>query len=140
MSSAITVDDRRLKALIRATSEKVQPRLVADGVNYGFMQEIGVRGRAARPAAGNAAEQIRPVFLKAWKAPRSLEQAQQIVDKTAFDIEAKWKQNIVIMGIVDTGAYVNSVHVVQGDEFSSEFATSRAITAAEALSRGLTIL
>ena len=40
---------------------------------------------------------------------------QAVLDKAAFDVEALWKENIVAKGVVDTGAYLNSVHAGPGE-------------------------
>lgn len=37
--------------------------------------------------------------------------AEKVLDKAARDVEAGWKDNIVQKNVVDTGAYLNSVHV-----------------------------
>ena len=34
-----------------------------------------------------------------------------ILDKAAHDVEAGWKENIILKHVIDTGAYLNSVHV-----------------------------
>lgn len=37
--------------------------------------------------------------------------AQMVLDKTARDIEAGWKEEIVSKHVIDTGTYLNSVRV-----------------------------
>lgn len=40
-----------------------------------------------------------------------LPRAERVLDKSASDVENGWKEFIVQKGVVDTGAYLNSVHV-----------------------------
>lgn len=39
--------------------------------------------------------------------------AEAILDKAAFDVEGRWKEYIVQKGVIHTGAYLGSVHVVE---------------------------
>ena len=116
MSVTITVDDRALKALISNTGAKAE-KIVADGVNYGIWLEIGTSKMAARPAAGPAVEAVRPGFDRAFKGQLTDTQVETVVTKAAFDVERGWKERAA----VDTGAYKNSIHVVDGDIFTVTF-------------------
>lgn len=113
----LRIDDRELTGLIRKTSGKGPVRVVADGVEYGLYVEMGTSRMAARPAARPAVEKVRPGFDKAFQGVITNEQAAIVVDKAALDVERLWKQNAA----VDTGAYKNSIHVVDGAEFGITF-------------------
>ena len=117
----VVVDDKRLLALIAATKGKAPVRVVADGVNYGIYLEMGTSKMSARPCAGPAAEDIRPIFQQALRGAVTRQQVEDVVDKTAFDVEKRWKEYVIQKDVVDTGAYLNSVHVVRGETFGVEF-------------------
>lgn len=123
---SITVDDRVLAKMIREAKGPIKPKVVADGVNYGIYQEMGtVRGLVARPCAAPAVEAVRAGFEKAFAQASAIstEKAQGVVDKSARDVERIWKQNIITQDVIDTGAYLNSVHTVDAGTgaFSVEF-------------------
>jgi hypothetical protein len=48
----------------------------------------------------------------------------QAVKKTTFDLEAQWKRQIVALGAVDTGAYLNSVQGRMVDALTGEVAST----------------
>jgi len=112
----ITVDDRALKALIANTGAKVE-KIVADGVEYGIWLEVGTSKMDARPAASPAVEAVRAGFDRAFQNQLTDAQVEAVVTKGAFDVERGWKERAA----VDTGAYKNSIHVVDGDTFSVTF-------------------
>ncbi len=116
----IKVDDSALVALIKATAGKKPVRIVADGVEYGKYVEFGTTKTDARPAASNAVEAIRPSFVAAWRSVKNLADAEQEVQRTAEHVERLWKQNIIQMKAVDTGAYLSSIHVIKGERFEFE--------------------
>jgi len=125
----IDVDDRELVKLINAASGPIKPKIVADGVNYGVWQETGTTKMAARPCATPAIEAVRGGFAQAFAQASAITSAlaQGVVEKTAQNVERLWKQNIITKGVVDTGAYLNSVHVVDAGTgaFSVEFESMR---------------
>ena len=121
----IVVDDRKLVALMKATKGKRPTRIIADGVEYGIYIEMGTVHMPARPCAGPAVEAVRPAFLQAWKKAGSLARSEAVVDKAAHDVERLWKQNIIQKDAVDTGAYLNSIHVVDAETFTTEFESMR---------------
>ena len=51
-------------------------------------------------------------MVKMTKGARAV--AESVLDIAARHVEAGWKERIVEVGAVDTGAYVNSVHVQPG--------------------------
>ena len=111
----IEVDDSVLAKMINEASGPIKPKIVADGVNYGIWLEIGTTKMAARPTAAPAVEAVRGRFAQAFAQAQAISTAltQGVVDKTARDVERLWKQNIVTKHVIDTGAYLNSVHVVE---------------------------
>ena len=129
----IRVDDRALVKLIKKSSGKGPVAIVADGVEYGLFQEMGTHEKrggvlgalgfkgaqraGAQPFMRPAAERVRPGFNKAFTGVLTIEQADQVVRKTAFDIERIAKD----LAPVDTGALKNSIHVVTGKSFSVTF-------------------
>jgi len=112
----ITVDDSKLRQLIADTKGPAPVRIVADAVEYGLYQEMGTVKMAAQPFMVPAVEQVRSGFTQAFKGCITLAQAEQVVEKTAFDVERFAKQNAA----VDTGAMRNSIHVVKGDDYDFE--------------------
>jgi len=112
----ITVDDTVLVNLINASKGPVRPKIVADGVRHGVYNELGTYKMVARPCAVPAVEDVRGGFAQAFSAAGAISTAlaQTVVNKTARDVERQWKKYIVQKGVVDTGAYLNSVHVVEG--------------------------
>jgi len=88
------------------------------GVENGFGRGIRI---PAHPFMRPAVEAVRGQFNKAMGAALGTGKAQAVVDKTAFDVERGAKQRAP----VDTGALKNSIHVVDGDEFSVEFQAER---------------
>jgi hypothetical protein len=110
----IDIDDSVLVKLIAATKGKRPVRIVADGVEYGKYVEFGTSRMAPRPAAKQAAEAIRPGYIKAIGQVENWEKAEAVTEKAARDMERKWKQGIRDMRAIDTGAYINSVHVIKG--------------------------
>jgi hypothetical protein len=114
MSVTVTVDDTKLLKLIAATKSPVKPAIVADGVEYGKYLEFGTERMGARPCARPAVEIVRPGFEKAFIGQITTSQAQAVVDKTATNIERGWKQTIVQKNVIDTGAYLGSVHIIRG--------------------------
>ena len=126
----VTVDDAKLRALIAQTKGPVQPAIVADGVEYGLFQEMGVEngfGRGiripARPFMRPAVEAVRAGFTKAMKGAITSAKVSAVIRKTAFDVERGAKQRAP----VDTGALKNSIHVTFGDSpnFEVEFEQMR---------------
>jgi len=114
----IVIDDSKLVAIIRQTRDKKPMRIVADGVEYGIHQELGTHRTAAHPFMRPAVESVRPGFAKAFKAAGSnFALAEQVVEKTARDVERLAKQNAP----VDTGALRASIHVVKGERIEIEF-------------------
>lgn len=114
----ITVDDSVLRKMIADTKGPIEPKVVADGVNYGLFNEWGTSKMTAVPFMRPAVEAVRPGFNKAMhQAWRSVSLMQSVVDKTAFDVERGAKQRAP----VDTGALRNSIHVVSGDKFDVTF-------------------
>ena len=112
----IVVDDSVLVKMINASKGPVKPKVIADGVSYGIYQEMGTTKVVARPTAAPAVEAVRGGFAQAFAQANAISTvlAQSVVDKTARDVERLWKQNIVTKNVIDTGAYLNSVHVVEG--------------------------
>ena len=121
----LEIDDRRLVQMIKKTGGKEPVRIVADGVEYGHFIEFGTTKMPERPCAMPAREAVRPGFIAAWKQMKSLEGKTKVVEKTAFDLQRLWIQNIERVHAVDTGAYVNSIHVVGGDWTVIEFESRR---------------
>ena len=120
----ITVDDRELRKWIEKTKGPLKPKVVADGVEYGIYQEFGPAenspsGRvwAFRPFMRPSVEELRPSFNKAMRKALWVDQAQAVIDKTAFDLEKRAKDKVR----VDTGALKNSIHVVDGEQFTITF-------------------
>ena len=115
MSVSVTwkLEDAPLKQLIANTGGPAVRRVIADGVEYGVWIETGTSRMPARPCAKPAVEAVQSGFEKAFMNKLTDAQVGAAVTKTAFDIERLWKQNIVEKGAVDTGAYLNSVHVEQ---------------------------
>lgn len=129
----IRVDDRVLVKLIKESSGKGPVAIVADGVEYGLFVEMGthekrggVLGALGFKGAQRtgpqafmkpAVERARPGFNKAFKGAITIEKADQVVRKAAFDIERIAKELVA----VDTGALKNSIHVVTGKSFSVTF-------------------
>jgi len=130
---SITVDDRELRKLIDASKGPVKPKVVADGVEYGIFQEIKYN-----PFMVPAVEAVRPSFERAFVQAQAIstDACQQVVDKIAFDVEARAK----VLAPVDTGALKNSIHVVDGDMFNIDFQAARAVSITEAARRGIEIL
>lgn len=111
---SVEIDDAVLRKLIRATGQGVKSKVVADGVSYGAFQEWGTSKMAAQPFMRPAVEAVRIPFKKAMaQAWRSTQQAQDVVDKTAFDVEHGAKQRAP----VDTGALRSSIHVEDAEGF-----------------------
>ena len=117
----ITVDDSELVKLIKNTTGDAPVRVVADGVEYGIYQELGTSRMAAQPFMRPAVEAVRPGFAQAFRGALTREQAEVVVVKAAFDVERLAKQRAP----VDTGALKNSIHVVDGEEFSITFERAR---------------
>ncbi len=111
MATQVRIDDAKLRAMIKATKGKKPIRVISDGVEYGLFLEMGTVKMAARPTAVPAVEAVRPGFEQAFKGNEKFMQAEQIVEKTARDVERLWKQGIVDKNIIDTGAYLNSIRV-----------------------------
>ena len=89
------------------------------GVENGFGRGIRI---PAHPFMRPAVEAVRPQFNKAMRAAAlSIAKSQAVIDKTAHDVERGAKARAP----VDTGALKNSIHVVDGDQFSIEFAAER---------------
>jgi len=107
MSVTVTVDTAKLDQIIAALPKEKIVRFVADGVEYGLYQEMGTSRMSARPFMSPAVEAVRGGFNQAFNGIDSLMQAEAVVDKTAFDIEAGAKINAP----VDTGALRSSIHV-----------------------------
>jgi len=110
----ITLDTKQLQRLIAATRGGPVRRIVADGVEYGLYQEMGVEngfGRGikipAHPFMRPAAEAVRPGFARAFVGAVTRADIEGVVVKTAFDVERFAKQNAP----VDTGALKSSIHV-----------------------------
>lgn len=129
----IRVDDRALIKLMNETKGRGPVRIVADGVEYGLFVEMGTHEKrggilgalgfkgaqraGAQPFMRPAVEQVRPGFNKAFTGVITNKQAEQVVVKAAFDVERGAKQRAA----VDTGALKNSIHVVEGEQFSVTF-------------------
>ncbi len=124
----ITVDDSKLRQLINDTKGAAPVRVVADGVHYGIYQEFPTAGRPARPCAKPAAEAVAPTYRKAMRKALDMGLAEEVTEKAARDVERLWKQNIVTKDVIDTGAYLNSIHVVGGEIFGVEFESMRGMT------------
>ena len=113
----IVIDDSKLVAMIQETRGKKPMRIVADGVEYGIYQELGTHRTAAHPFMRPAVEAVRPGFTKAFKAAGSnFALADQVVEKTARDVERLAKQH----ALVDTGALRASIHVYKPEQVSGE--------------------
>lgn len=117
----LEVDDAKLRALIQATKGKRPVRVVADGVEYGLYQEMGTVYVPAQPFMKPAVEEVRKGFGQAFKGAITLRQAEEVVEKAARDVERGAKMRAP----VDTGALKNSIHVVSGDAFETEFEVVR---------------
>ena len=116
----LTIEDGKLRKMIAETAGKLRPKVVADGVEYGIYQEYGVEngfGRGIRipahPFMRPAVEAVRGQFNKAMRAALTTGKAQDVVDKTAFDVERGAKQRAP----VDTGALRGSIHVEDAEGF-----------------------
>ena len=117
----IAIDDSKLRKLIAETAGNIRPKVVADGVEYGIYQEYGVEngfGRSIRipahPFMRPAVEAVREQFNKAMRAAWwSTRMAQNVVDKTAFDVERGAKARAP----TDTGALKNSISVHDAEGF-----------------------
>jgi len=107
----IRLDTTDLDRLARRAGGTTK-RIVADGVEYGLYQEMGTVYMDAHPFMRPALEAVRPGFEKAWDDVITLEQAEQVVEKTARDVERLAK----IRAPVDTGALRNSIHVIGGGQ------------------------
>ena len=124
----ITVDERNLVKLINATKGPIRPKIVSDGVNYGIYHEFGTVKMGARPCAAPAVESVRSGLVWAFVQANAISDvlAQGMIDKAARDVERLWKQNIITQDVIDTGAYLNSIHTVDASgQFSTEFESMR---------------
>ena len=117
----ITVDDRELMRLIANTGGPAVTAIVADGVEYGIVLEMGTVKMAAQPAASPTVEAVRPGWDAAFMNQLTDQQVSEVVRKAAFDVERGWKERAA----VDTGAYKNSIHTVIGDVFTVTFESER---------------
>jgi hypothetical protein len=101
----VTIRDENLTRLIGAMGVKVQTRFIADGVEYGIMQEFTQRGH---PSLRPAFEQVaKPLPAAIGKAVEAMVELDDLFDKAAFDVQTLWAADVNI----DTGAYKNSIHV-----------------------------
>jgi hypothetical protein len=111
MSLMILADFSKLDAMIGRLRGK-PVRIVHDGVSYGVYQEFGTsRGLAPRPAAQTAASEIEPAYDALMKQITEVADPDAAIEKIARDFEGRWKQQIITMRIIDTGAYLNSISV-----------------------------
>ena len=115
------VDDRELTRLIRKTSGKGPVHVVADGVEYGLYVHEGTSRMAARPFLRSAVETHREGFKAGFRNVLTIEQAEKHVTTFAFKVEEVAKRNCPW----DTGALMNSIHVVDGDQFGITFTSMR---------------
>lgn len=116
----IHADFSQLDAMMRRLRGK-PVRIVHDGVEYGVYQEFGTsRGIAPRPAAQTAASEIEPAYQALMERITEVPDPDAAVEKVARDFEGRWKQQIVAMQIIDTGAYLNSVTVSTPEEWGGE--------------------
>lgn len=121
-----TVDDSKLVKLMNDLKAQGKPvRIIADGVEYGLFVHEGYTSRggnyiAGRPFLGDAIETHRKEIGAAIKkaGPGNIEAA---IETAARKVEYTTKANINRMHAVDTGALLNSIHVVDpGGSFSFE--------------------
>jgi len=121
----VTVDDAVLRRLIAQIEKQGNPvRIVADGVEYGVFHEYGTsRGLPARPTLTPAVEANRDALEKGLQqAGGDLGRVDTVVGKVAYDVLGDWRTNIQQMpvgdhiGLIDTGAFINSTHVVEPNE------------------------
>lgn len=109
MAIKVTLDEAKLRAFISATGAETV-RYVADGVSYGIYQELGtVRQGYAQPFMRPAVEAVRAGWIKAFQNQLTDKQVDQVVRKTAFDVEGIAKQ----LAPVDTAALRNSIHTTE---------------------------
>uniref|UniRef100_A0A6H1ZDD2 Putative tail protein n=1 Tax=viral metagenome TaxID=1070528 RepID=A0A6H1ZDD2_9ZZZZ len=113
MSVSVTMNDKRLRELIKNIPTGEVVRVLHDGVNYGIYQEFGTSRMAAHPFITPAIEHIRPAFEKGLKQIKNLEMAEDFVDKLAHDAEAVAKASAPFL----TGALRNSIKVSKPEDF-----------------------
>ena len=108
----VEVDTKRLDQIIRQT-RPADSWTISDGVDYGVYVEFGTYKMPARPAAVPAATRIRE------ELPGNVKEAlvrgvdlDDVIRKSAFDLEALWKQNFFThpKPPIDTGAYRDSIN------------------------------
>ena len=110
MSIQIRADFTTLDAMIGRLRGK-PVRIVHDGVAYGVYQEFGTTRLAPRPAAQTAASEIEPAYDALMEKITDVADPDAAIEKIARDFEGRWKQQIITMHIIDTGAYLNSIAV-----------------------------
>jgi len=104
----VHLDDRKLQDIIRATSEPVKRRVIADGVSHGVFVEMGTSRMAARPALVPAFEQHTKGLGDALgQAVERGVRLDDVMGKVAFDIQGDWAGNVPVL----TGSLKNSIHV-----------------------------
>lgn len=109
MAVHVTLDDAKLKQLITHTGAEVQ-RYVADGVHYGYWQEVGTERQGyAQPFMRPAVEAVRPGWERAFENKLTDDQIEAVVEKVSRDIEGLAKD----YAPVDTGALRSSIHVTK---------------------------
>lgn len=128
----IVIDDSALIKLMNELPDTPVSAIVADGVEYGVYVELGVENAfgkgikiPARPCAAPAVETVRSGYEQAFKGIDNITHAERVVVKAARNVERLWKQNIVEEDAIDTGAYLNSVHIVSGKQYVAEFESMR---------------
>lgn len=89
----------------------------------GVFHEFGTVNMPARPTLIPAVESNRDALEKGLQqAGGDLGRVDTVVDKVAYDVLGDWRTNIQQMpvgdhiGLIDTGAFINSTHVVEPNE------------------------
>jgi len=105
-SATVKLDDKVLSDLIKTVgNEQIDPRIIADGVEYGIWQEFTSKGHPSLVPAFERVTRDLPMAIGA--AIEAVVPLQDIIDKAAADIAALWAADVN----VDTGAYKNSIGV-----------------------------
>jgi len=122
MGVTVTVDDRPLMELIRATPSEKVIRIIADGTDYGIYQEFGPEEKEPgskqykwrfRPYMRPAIERVAPAFFRGLEQVKTWKALEAFVDAIAFQALGI----MIDLVLVDTGNLKNSLHVASGEEY-----------------------
>lgn len=105
-NTRIVLDDRKLRQIIEnIANERVERRVIHDGVEYGIYQELTDRGHPSLvPAFERVVKGLPKAIGAAIETGTGL---NDLITKAAFDIQSLWAGDVN----VDTGAYKNSIKV-----------------------------